>query len=164
MMSKKITYLILFIFACYSPSAFCEWMQVNSDEDSITYVDNNITGKYWIRNYTVMHDYAKPRELYAARPKKSYSSIVQLKTLDCLFGNAAYRSMGFYNGAKATGLRYVQKGKGYEIKASTIRTYDYRWFQFNREFDDEVFRYVCADLYTLRDRHLFWKIPRQSPM
>jgi hypothetical protein len=164
MMSKKITYLILFIFACYSPSAFCEWMQVNSDEDSITYVDNNITGKYWIRNYTVMHDYAKPRELYAARPKKSYSSIVQLKTLDCLFGNAAYRSMGFYNGAKATGLRYVQKGKGYEIKASTIRTYDYRWFQFNREFDDEVFRYVCADLYTLRDRHLFWKIPRQSPI
>ena len=164
MMSKKITYLILFMFACYAPSAFSEWKQVNSDEDRIIYVDKNIAGKYWIRNYVVMQDYAKPEELYAAGPNKIFRSVVQLKTLDCLFGNAAYRSIGFYSGAKGTGVRYVQKGKGYEIKASTINTYDYRWFQFNREYDDEVFKYVCGDLYTLRDKHLFWKIPRQSPM
>ena len=164
MMSKKITYLTLFIFACYSPSAFCEWMQVNLDEDSITYVDNNITGKYWIRNYTVMKDYAKSKELYAAGPNKSFVSLVQSKTLDCLFGNVAFRTMNFYSGAKGTGIKYVQKGKGYEIKANTMRTYDYRWFQFNREYYDEVFKYVCGDLYTLRDKHLFWKISRQSPM
>ena len=163
-MGKQITYLTLFILACYSQSAFCEWIKVKSEDERVVYIDDKITGKYWIRNYTVMHDYAKPRELYAATPKKSYSSIVQLKTLDCLFGNAAYRSTGFYSGTKGTGLRYVQKGKGYEIKASTISTYDYRWFQFNREYDDEVFKYVCGDLYTLRERHLIWKIPRQSPM
>jgi hypothetical protein len=161
---KKIVYLTLFIFAFYAPSAFCEWVQVKSYEDSVIYVDTNISGKYWIRNYGVMQDYVKPEELYAAGPNKIFRSVVQLKTLDCLFGNAAYRSIGFYSGAKGTGIRYVQKGKGYEIKASTIGTYDYRWFQFNREYDDEVFKYVCGDLYTLRERHLFWKIPRQSPM
>jgi hypothetical protein len=111
-----------------------------------------------------MHDYAKPRELYAATPKKSYSSIVQLKTLDCLFGNVAHRAIGFYSDAKATGEMHHQIGRGFGIKVTTKRAYDYRWFQFDREYDDEVFEYVCGDLYTLRDKHLFRKIPRQSPM
>jgi hypothetical protein len=137
-MVKKIVYLTLFIFAFYAPSAFCEWVQVKSYEDSVIYVDTNISGKYWIRNYGVMRDYAKPKESFAGGPNKSYISTVQLKTLDCLFGNVAHRAIGFYS--------------------------DYRWFQFDREYDDEVFEYVCGDLYTLRDKHLFRKIPRQSPM
>lgn len=163
-MGKKITYLTLFILACYTPSAFCEWLAVKSEDSRVVYVDNNIKGKNWIKNYSVMTDYSLPKEINVAGANKSISSIGALKTLDCLFGNAAYRAIHFYSGAKGTGVRYVQTGRGYAVKESTIKTYDYRWFQFNREYDDEVFKYVCGDLYTLRNRHLFWKIPRQSPM
>jgi hypothetical protein len=163
-MVKKIVYLTLFIFAFYAPSAFCEWVQVKSYEDSVIYVDTNISGKYWIRNYGVMRDYAKPKESFAGGPNKSYISTVQLKTLDCLFGNVAHRAIGFYSDAKATGEMHHQIGRGFGIKVTTKRAYDYRWFQFDREYDDEVFEYVCGDLYTLRDKHLFRKIPRQSPM
>jgi hypothetical protein len=163
-MGKQITYLTLFILACYSQSAFCEWIKVKSEDERVVYIDDKITGKYWIRNYRVMQDYMKPKVLYAVEPNVSFSSIVQLKTLDCLFGNAANRAIGFYSGSRATGKRHSQFGRGFGLKVSTKRAYDYRWFQFNREYDDEVFEYVCGDLYTLKDQNLFRKIPRQSPM
>jgi hypothetical protein len=32
-MSKQITYLTLFILACYSQNAFCEWIKVKSEDE-----------------------------------------------------------------------------------------------------------------------------------
>jgi hypothetical protein len=162
-MSKQFTYLAL-LLAFYSQNGFCDWIKVGSDENQISYVNNAVNGKYWIRNYSVMLNYLKPKEIEVLGTKQSFSSVVELKTLDCLFGNTAYRDIGFYTGAKGTGKRYVRTGKGFEINKNSIKTYDYRWFQFDREYDDEIFKHVCGDLYNLRSQHLFWKIPRQSPM
>ena len=162
-MGKRITCLT-FLFALYAQKGFCEWIQTGSEENRSYYVDSEVTGKYWIRTYRVLWESSTQITSNIAGTKQTYSSVVNKKTLDCLFGNAAIRSTVFYRDAKGTGESFTPTPKWFANNFKPNQTYDYRWFQFNREYDDQVFRYVCGDLYTLRNEHLFWKIPRQTPM
>ena len=162
-MSKQFTYLVL-LLAFYSQSAFSEWIQTGTEEELSYYVDSKVTGKYWIRSYRVLWESSKQHTIKISGKSMKFSSTVEEKTLDCLFGNAATRSNVFYSDLKGTGESFIPSEKGFGNNFKSNQTYDYRWFQFNREYDDEVFKYVCGDLFTLRNAHLFWKIPRQSPM
>ncbi len=162
-MGKKITCLT-FLLAVYSQNGFCDWIKTGSEDNRSYYVDSNVIGKYWIRTYRVLWESPTQETIKISGVNHQYFSMIQEKSLDCLLGNAATRSMVFYSDTRGTGERFIPTDKSFGNNFRPNQTYDYRWFQFNREYDNEVFKYVCGDLFTLRNQHLFWKIPRQSPM
>lgn len=161
-MNKNI--FLAFLAIVYCSTAAAEWIKTGAEEDHSFYVDSKATGKYWIRSYRVLWESSTPITSNIDGTKRTYSSVVSDKTLDCLFGNTATRSTVFYSGVKGIGESFIPTSKWFANNFKPNQVYDYRWFQFEREYNDEAFKYVCGDLFTLRNAHLFWKIPRQSPM
>lgn len=156
---KLLTFVSL---TAYSLSANSEWVKVDSYvgyENSTTTVyvsKESVVGKYWIRKYSVMLDMTKPYEIDVGDVKKKVFSTVDVKILDCMFGNAAYKRSFYYDNNKANG-EYFSSVERPEV-------YDYKWLQYGSESSDKVFKFVCGDLFTLKDWRLFQFIDRQAPM